>query len=116
MYFLCYKKCRRKCKITNFLADTKIKLIKCLNPSTINTLIQYLPDKSSSSNGTIIIDNRNGLNVSELTNKNWSIISTSDEYVITEYKYDKSIYFDFIPAFNTEFDSYFIYGLSSHSN
>ncbi|MBQ2409035.1 MAG: BspA family leucine-rich repeat surface protein, partial [Bacilli bacterium] len=94
---------------TDFLTNTKIKLIKCLNPSTINTLIQYLPDKSSVSNGAIIIDNRNGLNVSELTSKNWSIISTSDEYVITEYKYDKSIYFDFIPVFNSDYDSYFVY-------
>ena len=92
-----------------FYLNNNLKYLKCNNVSTLNTLTQYLPAKTSDNQGKLICKSDiTDLNITELNAKHWYLIDNSTLKSIARYKYDSSIYKNFIPKFNTEFVGYFI--------
>ena len=84
-----------------------LKYIKCNNINTLNKLNSYLPTKSSTSQGTIICKSDiTNLDTTALQSKYWNILD--EPTLIAKYVFDKSIYNNCIPIFNTEFEGYFI--------
>ena len=84
-----------------------LKYLKCKNTNVLNTLLPYLPTKSSTSQGTIICkSDTTNLDTTTLQSKNWNILD--EPTLIAKYVFDKSIHNNCIPEFNTEFEGYFI--------
>ena len=91
-----------------------LKYIKCNNINTINILASHLPVNSTQ--GTIVCKQRDlsDLDMVTLNSKNWTV--TNEPILIAKYVFDKSIYNNTIPTFNTEFEGYFIEDVEIEGN
>ena len=94
--------------MTDMLTNTNnLKYLKCNNITTLNKLNTLLPTKSSTSQGTIICkSDTTNLDTTALQSKYWNILD--EPTLIAKYVFDKSIHNNCIPAFNAEFEGYFI--------
>ena len=100
---------RDDCTLDSFFTGTaKAERIYMNEIDTLNKLVQYLPDRSSSTTGRIIMPNKDQVSaetVALLAGKNWHLGN-----LIASYKYDSNVYEDLIPVFNEGFgtDKYIV--------
>ena len=90
-----------------FQRCSALKYLKCNNVTTLNIINTLLPTKTSDNQGTIICkSDTTNLDTTALQSKYWNILD--EPTLIAKYVFDKSIYNNCIPIFNTEFEGYFI--------
>ena len=70
--------------------------------NSVNKIINVLPNNNGVLN-IVGVNDLSRVNVSTAQSKGWTII---DKYLVARYKFDKSIYENLIPEFNTEFNDY----------
>jgi len=77
------------------------------NIDDINMMINYLPEREAGSNAKLKVNNSDisGINTTNLTAKNWNLASYE---IFLRYVFDKSIYANLIPEFNSGFTGYVV--------
>ena len=77
------------------------------NIDDINMMINYLPEREAGSNAKLKVNNNDisGINTTNLTAKNWNLASYE---IFVRYVFDKSIYANLIPEFNSGFTGYVV--------
>jgi surface protein len=94
--------------IVSEITGQNLQYIKCNDNSTINILIPILPDRTGKDAGKILVSNTDGLDTTAMTAKNWTAVTIEQCITIAEYRYDESIWNNFIPTFNDDFNGYFV--------
>ena len=95
-------------KVTNIVCHMinnvpNLKYIVCNNVDTMNkqNVLTSIPTRTVENPGFIICNaDTTNLDVTTLNSKNWRLATAEDMVTVTQYKFDKSIYEDFMPEFN----------------
>ena len=92
--------------ISEFISNT-LQYVKCNDSDTINILANYLPARNGLEAGILITDDKTGINLIALTDKNWNVITIDEAISLAEYKFDNRVC-DYVPTFNDGFKGYFL--------
>ena len=87
--------------------STELQYIKCGTPELANTIIPFLPDRTSMEPGVLLVNSASGISSSALVAKNWNLMTVSNATVIAEYKFDDRVDKDYLPVFNNDFNGFF---------
>ncbi len=96
--------------ITNMISGCNLLyhvIMDDCNVNTINKMISLLPQREASDESRIKINlaDTSSVNLSTLEAKGWSLTTYE---IVMRYKFDKSIYTDLIPTFNSAFTDYVV--------
>ena len=92
----------------NLEEKDKLTTVKAGSATSVNSLIQHLPDRTGLASGLVICDSSSGLNVSGLQAKNWAYMLSSSMVLVADYKYDNRV-INLLPQFNDDINfDYFV--------
>ena len=83
--------------------NSELEKVYLNNLDTLNVILEYLPNKSSTTSGKFVTSLRNKIpaeTLTTLTTKNWEVVD-----LVAQYRYDANTHENLIPEFNTEFSS-----------